>query len=421
MRRNHLLAAAAVSLMLLGAIVVSAQPVQQVFLPALSDGRSIPDLPPPDEASARLTVPEGFAVRLFAEDLNAPRLMTVGPQGVLYVAERGAQRIVRVPDSDNDGRADAVIPVATNLPGVHNMQWFEGALYAAQQQRIVRLQDQNNDGDMDDNGERMVIIDDLPCCGGHTSRTLHFGPDGKLYVAAGSESNNNPEGDPQRAAIMRYNPDGSIPADNPFADDPNERRRAVWAEGLRNSVDFIFTDQGALWATHNGSDGLGNDTPPEEIVIAVEPGKHYGWPYCYTPALGAVPAGTQEVPDQRVNLNGEVFDCTQATPALFTDLAHAAPLGITQYRAEGFPEDYQGDLFVAYHGSWNADQTPRDCRVARVIVADGQPVQSEAFLTGFRDNPQQECGGAWGRPAGVVVGAMVRCMSATTKTAICTA
>jgi glucose/arabinose dehydrogenase len=131
---------------------------------------------------------------------------------------------------------------------------------------------------MADAGERTTVTDNIPAGGAHTSRTLHFGPDGKLYVAAGSSGNNGVEDDWRRAAIMRFNPDGSIPPDNPFANDPQETRRPVWAEGLRNSVDFLWLPDGRLWANHNGSDGLGDDLPPEEIVIQVEKGKHYGWP-----------------------------------------------------------------------------------------------------------------------------------------------
>ncbi|HEU4326328.1 MAG TPA: PQQ-dependent sugar dehydrogenase, partial [Roseiflexaceae bacterium] len=208
-----------------------------------------------------------------------------------------------------------------------------------------------------------------------------------------------------RATIMRFNPDGSIPADNPFANDPTESRRPVWAEGLRNSVDFLWTPEGRLWANHNGSDGLGNDAPPEEIVIDVERGKHYGWPFCYTPSLGATPAGTDEVRDTRVPFAPPVASCADVTPALFTDAAHQAPLGMARYGQTQFPADYRSNLFVAYHGSWNADQTPRDCRVQMVVVRDGAPVEAREFLGGFRDNEQQECGAAWGRPAGVAVGA----------------
>ena len=65
--------------------------------------------------------------------------------------------------------------------------------------------------------------------------------------------------------------------------------------------------------------------------------------------------------------------------------------------------DYQGNIFEAYHGSWNSTQA-RDCKVQMIVVKNGVPVSSEPFLTGFRDNDQQNCGSAWGRPAGVAVG-----------------
>jgi glucose/arabinose dehydrogenase len=362
-------------------------------------------LPPADEASARLTVPAGFAVRIFASGLSAPRLMTVGPDRQLYVAERGGDRIVRLPDADQNGLADAVVAVATGLNGPHSVEWHDGALYVAEDDRVSRLADANGDGDFLDAGERTTVTTNIPCCGGHSSRTARFGPDGKLYVAAGSTSNITPESDRRRAAILRFNADGSIPADNPFANDPEPTRRPVWAEGLRNSVDFLFLPDGRLWADHNGSDGLGDDAPPEETVIAVEKGRHYGWPFCYTPTLGATPTGTQEVRDTRVDLAPPVAGCAAVMPALFTDLAHQAPLGMARYDKTLFPAEYQGNLFVAYHGSWNAPTAPRDCKVQRIVVQGGRPTGAESFLTGFRDNAGQSCGGAWGRPAGVAVGA----------------
>ncbi len=105
-----------------------------------------------------------------------------------------------------------------------------------------------------------------------------------------------------------------------------------------------------------------------------------------------MPADAQEVRDTRVPLDAAFSSCAQATPALF--MAHYAPLGLDRLA--------HGDVF-AYHGSWNADETPRDCRVQRIRVTNGIPVASEPFLTGFRDNLQQECGGAWGRPVGVTI------------------
>lgn len=361
-----------------------------------------PALPPADEASARLEVPDGFAVRIFAEGLGTPRLMTGGPDGLLYVADIDGDRLLRLPDVDNDGLADAVQVIAEDLPTAHNAEWFDGWLYVAEGRQIERLRDADGDGEFE---TRELVTDNIPGPAGHRTRTLHFGPDGKLYVTAGSSGNNDPESDQRRAAILRFNPDGSIPDDNPFIDALNDQRHPLWAEGLRNSVDFLFLPDGRLWANHNGSDMLGDDLPPEEIVIEVEKGRHYGWPYCYTPTLGATPPDTTEVRDERVDLDPAILsDCSEATPARFTDLAHQAPLGMVQYNGTAFPADYQGNLFVAYHGSWNSS-TPRDCRVQMIVVQDGAPVASQPFLTGFRASETEDCGSAWGRPAGVAVGA----------------
>jgi glucose/arabinose dehydrogenase len=90
-------------------------------------------------------------------------------------------------------------------------------------------------------------------------------------------------------------------------------------------------------------------------------------------------------------------------PALFTAVAHTAPLGLVRYAGAQFPADYRGDIFVALHGSWNRTP-PALCEVVRSQVEDGQPVASAVFLTGFQRDAGQSCGEAWGRPAGVTVG-----------------
>jgi glucose/arabinose dehydrogenase len=368
-------------------------------------------VPPPDEVSARLRVPEGFVVRQFAAGLATPRLMAIGPDGALYVAERGAGRVVRLPDRDGDGRADAIEPVVSSLTAPHNMEWIAGCLYVAENDEVSRHCDADSDGSL----ERRTRIVDLPSGGAHTTRTLHAGPDGKLYVSVGSSCNVCVERDPRRAAILRVELDGGIPTDNPFVGDPDVRRRAVWAEGLRNSIDFVFMPDGQLWANHNGRDNMigaraKNERPLEELVIAVQGGKHHGWPFCTTehPDGNLTPgAGPYvEAPDP----SGDVppapagFRCADAVPALFTGLAHSAPIGIARYAGDLFPPDYAGDLFVALHGSWNRTP-PAPCTVVRIRVEDGLPVAAEDFVEGFQDRPDQSCGAAWGRPAGVTIGA----------------
>lgn len=367
-------------------------------------------LPPSDAVSAQLRVPSGFAVRGFAEGLQAPRLMTIGPDGALYVAERGANRVIRLPDANDDGLADKRETVLDDLNGPHNIEWINGCLYVAENNQISRHCDTNNDGRLDQH----TRIVDLPTGGGHTSRTLRAGPDDKLYVSAGSTCNVCLEEDPRRAAIMRYNLDGTIPADNPFANDPDPRRQAVWAEGLRNSIDFLFLPDGRLWANHNGRDMMinqqvKNNKPLEETVIDVQRGRHHGWPFCTSEPVNGRgepgPGPYLEVPDPSDNVPAlpASFTCNDAVPALFTNMAHTAPIGMTRYDGTHFPAAYQGDLFVALHGSWNRTP-PAACEVVRIRVENGQPVASEAFLTGFQDTPDQKCSNAWGRPAGVVVG-----------------
>jgi glucose/arabinose dehydrogenase len=352
-------------------------------------------LPAADEASQKITVPPGFAIRIFAQKLTNPRFMAFGPDGALYVTLTSAGQIARLPDRNADGLADEIEIVVRNLGQPHGIEFHDGWFYVAERDRVERF-NPTRSAEI-----RELVTDNIPCCGGHSTRTLHFGPDGKLYVSAGSSSNINPESDPRRAAILRFNPDGSIPGDNPFASDPDRRKQAVWAYGLRNSVDFLWTKDGQLWANHNGSDGLGDGTPPEEIVVAVQKGKSHGWPQCYTPA-----SQKAEVRDTRVALP-QGFDCAQAVPALFTDLAHSAPLGMSFTSGKNFPASMQNDLFVAYHGSWNTNvvENHRDCKVQRIVIENGLPVRSETFATGWRA-PNGKCGDAatYGRPADVEFG-----------------
>ncbi len=318
--------------------------------------------------------------------------MVFGSDGALYVTLTDAGEIARLPNTNGVAREIEIVASDLNLP--HGIEWHDGWFYVAERDRVERF-DRTF-------AKRELVTDNIPGGGGHFTRTLHFGPDGKLYVSAGSSCNICVETDPRRAAILRFNPDGTIPADNPFASDSDSRKRAVWAYGLRNAVDFLWTRDGQLWANVNGSDGLGDDKPPEIIVAVVERGKSYGWPYCYNPTLGAIKP-TPLVRDTRLALPPG-FNCSMATPALFTDLAHSAPLGMAFARGSRFPAAMQNDLFVAYHGSWNSS-VPRDCKVARIVIESSVPVRSEDFANGWRAaNAQCGSSASWGRPAAVIFG-----------------
>jgi glucose/arabinose dehydrogenase len=329
--------------------------------------------------------------------------MAFGPDGHLYVSLMSSGKIARLPDRNFDGLSDGTEIIAEGLNQPHGLEWHAGWLYVAEVDRVERLRDANMDGSFE---SRELVTANLPGGPGHNSRTIHFGPDGKMYISAGSSCNVCEESDPRRAAILRFDPDGGIPADNPFAADPDPRRRPLWAWGLRNSVDFLWTPGGELWANHNGRDGLGDDLPPEEIIIPVQGNASHGWPYCYTATLGV--NTSNEILDEDSNLAlPPGFDCSQAVPARFTAPAHSAPLGMTLGQGTLFPPEYRDDLYVAYHGSWNTSDPAnfRDCKVERVILSGGQPVGSQVFATGWRA-PGKLCGDltTWGRPADVIFG-----------------
>src|SRR5256886_4630778 len=112
-----------------------------------------------------------------------------------------------------------------------------------------------------------VVVPNLPPGGGHWTRTIAFGRDGRLYVSVGSSCNVCAERDPRRAAITRFNADGS-----------SEER---FATGLRNAVGLAFhPTTGALWATVNERDWRGDDLQPDYITV-VKHGGFYGSPDCY--------------------------------------------------------------------------------------------------------------------------------------------
>lgn len=372
-----------------------------LYLPLVSKTAPL-SLPPADEASRRISLPPGFHIRIYAAGLaSRPRFMAIGPDGHLYLTLTNSGQIVRLPDRDNNGLSDGVEIIASGLSLPHGLAFYQGWLYVAEGSRVQRLAGPDSSGNF---SPPQLVTDNIPAPVGHTSRTVIFGTDGKMYVSAGSSCNICVESDPRRAAILRFNPDGSIPADNPFANDGDSRRRPLWAWGLRNSVGMVVSPQGGLWANHNGSDGMGDHLPPEEIVIDVQSNRSHGWPHCYTPGVG-VTAGP-EVRDTRMALPVG-FTCSQAVAAQFNAPAHSAPLGMTLGSGVNFPADYADDLYVAYHGSWNTDDPAnyRDCKVERVLLDNGQPIGSQTFAAGWRA-PGKKCGDAetWGRPADVIFG-----------------
>jgi glucose/arabinose dehydrogenase len=310
----------------------------------------------------------GFAATVFARDLQAPRLMAVGPDGTVYVAEQ-AGRVSALPDANKDGVADTRITVAEGLDAPNSVVALTDTLLVGERGQVTEITlgpDHRASG-------RRALIPGLPTDGVHTTKTVLVGPEGRIYVAMGSSCNVCEEGDPARAAVSVYAPDGS--------------GGRVFAKGLRNAVGLAVNPwTQAIWATNNGRDLLGDDVPPE-TVYALADGGDYGWPRCH--------AGTVVDPDF-----GGATGCQGIAAPLVTFQAHMAPLGLTFYQDGPFPAPYKNSLYVAFHGSWNRSAKV-GYKVMRVPLQAGAPAgPAEEFVTGFLTGET-----AAGRPVGVTVAA----------------
>ena len=160
------------------------------------------------------------------------------------------------------------------------------------------------------------------------------------------------------------------------------------ATGLRNAVFFTWNPiDGALWATENSRDLLGDDVPPDELNI-VTAGQDYGWPWCYG----------QKILDTSLNNPAATRERCQRSSAPAVEIpAHSAPLGLTFIPEEGWPEEYWSDLIVAYHGSWNRSE-PTGYKLVRIKLDErGRYQGTEDFVTGWL----QADGTTLGRPVGV--------------------
>ena len=324
-----------------------------------------------------LTVPKGFSIEVFARDVSGARAMVRDTFGNYWVSQTGSGTISQIEVDQDTGQVRAVHPIFRNLRNPHGLALdpeFPTMLYFAEEHRISRVA-LYSDGSIEP-------ILDLPANGGHATRTLGFGPDGRLYVSIGSSCNVCKEKDSRRSTILSLNPDGT--------------NVTTVATGLRNAVFFTWNPlDGKMWATENSRDLLGDDIPPDELNI-IEAGKDYGWPYCY---------GAKVFDDAFDTSAAAQAHCIKSEPAAVEIQAHSAPLGITVIPEEGWPEEYAGDIIVAYHGSWNRTQ-PTGYKLVRVKLDDqGNFDGLEDFVTGWLKTDETTLGrpvGVYAEPGGIL-------------------
>ena len=290
-----------------------------------------------DNITENIILPSGFKIETFASDLGGSVVSVPGPNpgprmmllkdGVLFVTVPSQGRVVALPDTNKDNKADQAITFLDSLNNPHGIDFYNGWFYIAEEDRVIRVKEANNSLVAD--RDSLQVLTSLPS-GSHFTRTLKIF-NASLYVSVGSDCNVCIEADWRRASIMKCDLEG--------------KNCATFARGLRNAVGFVFSPTGKMYATENGRDWLGDNTPPDEINL-IEGGKDYGWPFCYG----------KNIHDTGFDHNVYVTNPCQEpfeTPSLVDLQAHSAPLGLAFYNGTSFPEEYSGSLFVAFHGSWN--------------------------------------------------------------------
>lgn len=321
----------------------------------------------PDLASLRL--PPGFSISVYAEVPGA-RQMALDDQGVVYVGQRAAGKIVALPDGDGDHRADRVITVAEGLNSPNGVAWYRGDLYIGEINRISRIADVTSK--LGTVQPTQTLNDSLPDRRQHGYRFIDVGPDGKLYVPVGAPCNVCEE-EAVFASLHTMNLDGS-----------NMQKIAA---GIRNSVGFDWHPvTGELWFTDNGRDMLGDDLPSCELNRLSASGQHFGFPYIHQ----------GDLPDPQFGAGRNPADYVPPVQKLGP---HVAPLGMAFYHGDMFPADYRNAALIALHGSWNrSEKSGYTVMVARLGADNISVVDYQPFIEGWLQGQDD-----WGRPVDLQV------------------
>ncbi|KAL2622470.1 hypothetical protein R1flu_002675 [Riccia fluitans] len=372
-----------------------------------------------------------FRAEVWAADIQEPRGLVIDDAGDVLVVSRGVG-IIALWEEIPNGRVDRTT-VVPNWDLNHGIAIYDGWLYAstnttvwrwryypAQRQNAIGMEIVIRNINNDYQGRPLE---------GHATRSLAI-QRGILYVSVGSGS--NVDADSYRARLRSFDL-ASIPWGG-----YDYAQGIVFADGLRNEVGLAFDTQGRLWGVENGADelqrsGLGgdihNDNPAEEMNLFDGPtGTFYGYPYCWTeydlPSGVGLGRGTQWAWPSL--MNGTITDnwCREVRnnrPPEITMQAHAAPLGITFYNGSNcgsfltssssfssgneingiqdlfsFDCEYEGDAFVALHGSWNRNP-PVGYKVVRIRMNATSglptvPVTRNVLDVFGRKEPLAQCG-----------------------------
>jgi len=311
------------------------------------------------EEQVDLVIDSRFSINIFATDIDSPRQMAEDLDGRVYVGSKKAGKIFALNDSDKNGQVDEKILIAEGLTFATGVSFFKGDLFFSEINKIWKIENIANyfKTNLDQLPKKVLVTDNLPSEEWHGWKWIKHDVDGNLYTNVGAPCNVCVRGDKRFATILRL-------------------KNNSWdyvAQGVRNSVGFDFHPvTGKLFFTDNGRDWLGDDSPSCELNRVDLEGSFYGFPYKHAkniidPEFGNIDSGFTNI-DPILELG-----------------AHVAPTGITFYSGDMFPDEFQNNLFITLHGSWNRSSKV-GYKVIRVTLNEaGDIISSNDFITGWLD------------------------------------
>jgi glucose/arabinose dehydrogenase len=312
-----------------------------------------PPLPAPADKlpTAKLKLPAGFNVEVYASGIANARSLRVGDKGTVFVGTRLGNKVTAI--VKKDGKTE-IKTIAEGLYRPNGLALHKGTLYIAELSQVSKIDDIENV--LDKAPKPTVIYTDLPKDEAHGWKFIAIGPDGKLYVPVGQPGNNVLHSK-DHGQIRRINLDGS--------------GREDVAVGVRNTVGFDWHPVSKqLYFSDNGRDWLSEDSPQDELNRVTKVGEHFGEPYCHQ--------GNMLDPEF-----GWGRSCREFTPPIALTGPHSAGLGLRFYTGTMFPKKYKNAIFLARRGSWNRTNKFGGDVVAIFLNKNGTVRSIEPFITGF--------------------------------------
>ena len=340
----------------------------------------------------KVNMPAGFKISLFAVVPDARHMAVARNKTTVWIGTR-KDKVWQATDRDMDDVADTVEQFSPSVNfDIPNGVCFsdDGHLYIAERNRVIWFPAAEFFMESPDTVAIPLIpqgelIPPEEESYNHTARVCAVSPkDNKLYISMGQPFN---VAGPEKYPLYDQVGIGGMIRINRF---PGELGREVVAIGIRNSVGHAFAPDGTLWFTDNQVDGMGDETPPGEInkVCGLGPDVWYGHPY-----YGGGNVRTNEYKGKTIP---QAYKSKYCKPQVET-IAHAADLGMMFYTGNQFPKKYNGAIFSAQHGSWNAVK-PRGARVmVTYLDSAGNAAKTEVFADGW----MTEMGTYLGRPVDV--------------------